>query len=252
MASLGEPPSPPPLCRGGQGDHTTALNLVLATLAALRLRDRTGKAQCADVTLYGTGMWTLAGDLSAALDHEGAPAAPRPHRAARIRSGTRTRRATDATSCSCTPTRSRSGRASARRSASRAGRAIRASTRRPSAPRRARELTRADRRALRASATSRTWARALDEHKLIWAPVATLDRGDRRSAGARDRRVRAARAPEGGPLRDAGRAVRDREQPRSRRRAARPSSARTRARRSPSTASRPTRSARSSAEGVLG
>ncbi len=30
MASLGEPPSPPPLCRGGQGDHTTALNLVAA------------------------------------------------------------------------------------------------------------------------------------------------------------------------------------------------------------------------------
>jgi crotonobetainyl-CoA:carnitine CoA-transferase CaiB-like acyl-CoA transferase len=67
MASLGEPPSPPPLCRGGQGDHTTALNLMVATLAALRLRDRTGQAQYADVTLYGTGMWTLAGDLSAAL-----------------------------------------------------------------------------------------------------------------------------------------------------------------------------------------
>jgi crotonobetainyl-CoA:carnitine CoA-transferase CaiB-like acyl-CoA transferase len=67
MGTLGEPPSPPPLCRGGQGDHTTALNLVLATLAALRLRDRTGRAQLADVTLYGTGMWTLAGDLSAAL-----------------------------------------------------------------------------------------------------------------------------------------------------------------------------------------
>jgi len=45
MATLGEPPSAPPLCRGGQGDHTTALNLVLATLAALRLRDRTGVAQ---------------------------------------------------------------------------------------------------------------------------------------------------------------------------------------------------------------
>ena len=35
MASLGEPPSAPPLCRGGQGDHTTALNLVLSTLLAL-------------------------------------------------------------------------------------------------------------------------------------------------------------------------------------------------------------------------
>jgi crotonobetainyl-CoA:carnitine CoA-transferase CaiB-like acyl-CoA transferase len=67
MASLGEPPSAPPLCRGGQGDHTTALNLVLSTLLALRVRDQTGRAQYAEVSLYGTGMWTLASDLSAAL-----------------------------------------------------------------------------------------------------------------------------------------------------------------------------------------
>ncbi|MFI5317377.1 MAG: CaiB/BaiF CoA transferase family protein [Myxococcota bacterium] len=67
MASLGEPPSAPPLCRGGQGDHTTALNLVLSTLLALRVRDSSGRAQYAEVSLYGTGMWTLASDLSAAL-----------------------------------------------------------------------------------------------------------------------------------------------------------------------------------------
>ncbi len=41
MGLLGEPPSPPPLCRGGQGDHTTALNILAAVLAALRLRDQT-------------------------------------------------------------------------------------------------------------------------------------------------------------------------------------------------------------------
>ncbi len=67
MGMLGEPPSAPPLCRGGQGDHTTALNLVLATLAALRLRDAQGRAQYSEVTLYGTGLWTIAGDMSAAL-----------------------------------------------------------------------------------------------------------------------------------------------------------------------------------------
>jgi crotonobetainyl-CoA:carnitine CoA-transferase CaiB-like acyl-CoA transferase len=67
MSTLGEPPSPPPLCRGGQGDHTTALNLLAAALAALRVRDRTGESQYAEATLYGTGMWTIAGDLSAAL-----------------------------------------------------------------------------------------------------------------------------------------------------------------------------------------
>jgi crotonobetainyl-CoA:carnitine CoA-transferase CaiB-like acyl-CoA transferase len=67
MSLLGEPPSPPPLCRGGQGDHTTALNLLAAVLAALRLRDRTGEGQHVEVTLQGTGMWTLAGDMQAAL-----------------------------------------------------------------------------------------------------------------------------------------------------------------------------------------
>jgi crotonobetainyl-CoA:carnitine CoA-transferase CaiB-like acyl-CoA transferase len=67
MATLGEPPSAPPLCRGGQGDHTTALNILAAALAALRLRDRTGEGQHVDVTLYGTGIWTIGADFSAAL-----------------------------------------------------------------------------------------------------------------------------------------------------------------------------------------
>jgi len=67
MSLLGEPPSPPPLCRGGQGDHTTSLNLLAAVLAALRLREGTGEAQHVEVTLQGTGMWTLGGDLQAAL-----------------------------------------------------------------------------------------------------------------------------------------------------------------------------------------
>ena len=43
MGMLAEPDAPPPLCRGGQGDHTTALNILSATLAALRLRDLTGE-----------------------------------------------------------------------------------------------------------------------------------------------------------------------------------------------------------------
>jgi crotonobetainyl-CoA:carnitine CoA-transferase CaiB-like acyl-CoA transferase len=67
MGLIGEPPSPPPLCRGGQGDHTTALNILAAVLAALRLRDRTGAGQHVEVTLQATGIWTLAGDVQAAL-----------------------------------------------------------------------------------------------------------------------------------------------------------------------------------------
>jgi crotonobetainyl-CoA:carnitine CoA-transferase CaiB-like acyl-CoA transferase len=67
MGTLGEPPSAPPLCRGGQGDHSTALNVLAASLAALRLRDRTREGHRVDVTLYETGIWTIGADFSAAL-----------------------------------------------------------------------------------------------------------------------------------------------------------------------------------------
>jgi crotonobetainyl-CoA:carnitine CoA-transferase CaiB-like acyl-CoA transferase len=67
MGVLGEPPSPPPLCRGAQGDHTACLSILAATLAALRVRERTGEPQFVEVSLQATGMWTLAGDLQAAL-----------------------------------------------------------------------------------------------------------------------------------------------------------------------------------------
>ena len=67
MSTIGEPDSPPAMCRGGQGDHTTALNILASVLAALRMRDKTGEGQHVEVTLQGTGMYTIAGDFSAAL-----------------------------------------------------------------------------------------------------------------------------------------------------------------------------------------
>lgn len=67
MGLLAEPDAPPPLCRGGQGDHSTALNILAAVLAALRMRDRTGEGQHVEVTLQASGMWTIAGDFAAAL-----------------------------------------------------------------------------------------------------------------------------------------------------------------------------------------
>jgi crotonobetainyl-CoA:carnitine CoA-transferase CaiB-like acyl-CoA transferase len=73
---LGEPDAPPPPCRGGQGDHTTALNLLASVLAGLRLRDMTGEGQVVDVTLVGTGLWTIATDLSGALPTGTQPARP--------------------------------------------------------------------------------------------------------------------------------------------------------------------------------
>jgi crotonobetainyl-CoA:carnitine CoA-transferase CaiB-like acyl-CoA transferase len=67
MALLGEAGSAPSICRAGQGDHTTALNLLAATMTALRMRDLTGEGQVADVTLLGTGMWTISSDISRVL-----------------------------------------------------------------------------------------------------------------------------------------------------------------------------------------
>ncbi len=67
MSLLGQPGTPPVVCRSGQGDHTTALNLLAATLAALRVRDMTGVGQVADVTLVGTGVWTIGSDVATAL-----------------------------------------------------------------------------------------------------------------------------------------------------------------------------------------
>ena len=68
MAALQQPPgAPPPLNRAGQGDHMTSLNLLAAVLAALRLRDQSGEGQYVEVTLQGSGMWSIGTDFSAAL-----------------------------------------------------------------------------------------------------------------------------------------------------------------------------------------
>jgi crotonobetainyl-CoA:carnitine CoA-transferase CaiB-like acyl-CoA transferase len=79
MNLLGDPEAAPVLCRPGQGDHTTALNLLASTLAALRLRDMTGEGQVVDVTLVGTGLWTVGTDMSGALASRRQP--PRHNRA---------------------------------------------------------------------------------------------------------------------------------------------------------------------------
>ncbi len=67
MGLLAEPDAPPPLCRGGQGDHSTATNILAGTLAALIQRDRSGVAQHFETTLQASGMYTIGADYSAAL-----------------------------------------------------------------------------------------------------------------------------------------------------------------------------------------
>ena len=67
MSLIGEPDQPPPAFRAGQGDHVTALCLLSAILAALRLRDNTGEGQVVKAALMQAGAWTIGCDMAAAL-----------------------------------------------------------------------------------------------------------------------------------------------------------------------------------------
>ena len=67
MSVFGDRADGPLICRGGYGDRTTALNLLAAILAAMRVRDRTGEGQFVEVTLQRTGIWSLASDVTTAL-----------------------------------------------------------------------------------------------------------------------------------------------------------------------------------------
>lgn len=79
--SITEPGGQAPRARPAQGDHATALALLAAVLAALRLVERTGQGQVVDVNLLSTAAWTMATDLSATLvDGQDAPVLGRRHR----------------------------------------------------------------------------------------------------------------------------------------------------------------------------
>jgi crotonobetainyl-CoA:carnitine CoA-transferase CaiB-like acyl-CoA transferase len=64
---VADPGGPPSAFRPGQGDHTSALSLLAATLAALRLRDQTGEVTAVEVALLQVASWTLASDISVTL-----------------------------------------------------------------------------------------------------------------------------------------------------------------------------------------
>ncbi|MBI2710372.1 MAG: CoA transferase [Actinobacteria bacterium] len=67
MGLIGEPGSPPPAFRPGQGDHPTGLALLAAVLAALHQRHRTGEGQVVETALLRTGAWTIGCDVQVAL-----------------------------------------------------------------------------------------------------------------------------------------------------------------------------------------
>ena len=73
MSLVGHPEGPPVLSRIAQGDHTTGINGLAATLAALRLRDLTGKGQVVEISLQQTGLYTIATDVSRTLMDGKAP-----------------------------------------------------------------------------------------------------------------------------------------------------------------------------------
>ena len=65
---IGEPGSPPPRLRGGMIDRGVAAPHALAgVLAALLHKQKTGKGQELEVSLFHSGIWTLALDIEAAL-----------------------------------------------------------------------------------------------------------------------------------------------------------------------------------------
>ncbi len=64
---IGEPGSAPPPQRGGMMDTAAGAHLVAGILAALLHREKTGKGQELELSLYHTGVWLLNADIQAAL-----------------------------------------------------------------------------------------------------------------------------------------------------------------------------------------
>lgn len=64
---MGEPGTPPVSERGGMMDRTTAPHAVAGICAALLHRERTGQGQHIEISIYRSGVWTIALDMEAAL-----------------------------------------------------------------------------------------------------------------------------------------------------------------------------------------
>jgi crotonobetainyl-CoA:carnitine CoA-transferase CaiB-like acyl-CoA transferase len=67
MNMLGEPDSPPPSQRPGMGDQVTSMLVAGAISAALLARQRTGRGQEVEFSLYHTAVWVLGRDVQTAL-----------------------------------------------------------------------------------------------------------------------------------------------------------------------------------------
>lgn len=64
---IGEPGCVPPTQRGGLMDRMVGAHMAAGMLAALLHKQRTGKGEMFEVSLYQTGVWAIAGDIQNAL-----------------------------------------------------------------------------------------------------------------------------------------------------------------------------------------
>jgi len=80
--SLVPPGAEPPGARGGLGDHVTGITAVSGILGALLARERSGRGQLVDVSLFRTGLYCLGWDLGIQLRF--GKLAPTPPRAQQI------------------------------------------------------------------------------------------------------------------------------------------------------------------------
>ncbi len=67
MYMIGEPGTPPAPQRAGMIDSSAGAHLLAGVLAALRHRDRTGRGQEVEVSLFHTGVWMLNMDVQNAI-----------------------------------------------------------------------------------------------------------------------------------------------------------------------------------------
>ena len=65
IARSNDDDAPPARYPGGNGDHTTGLSLLSAILGGLFYRERTGRGQRVEASLFLSGIWTLATPITA-------------------------------------------------------------------------------------------------------------------------------------------------------------------------------------------
>lgn len=79
MSLIGEPGSAPPPQRPGMMDMVAGAHMVGGICAALYYKQKTGKGQSLELSLYNTAAWTLGLDMQSALFGYPAPKADRRH-----------------------------------------------------------------------------------------------------------------------------------------------------------------------------